>query len=288
MFNTVKLYYSLTKPGVLFGNVITSAAGFFLASKGHIDLWLLISVFIGTSLVIASACVLNNYLDQDIDRIMDRTKKRAVADGAIDGYKAVIFSAVLGVSGAAILYLYTNYLVLILGLIGYITYVVLYGMLSKRLSYYGTLVGSVSGAIPILSGYCAVTGRIDAAATLLFIILFLWQLPEFYSIAVYRMSEYKAANIPVISVVKGIKQTKIHIFVATVGFVVSTVMLTILGYTGYIYLGVMGALGLYWIKLGFSGLKTKENDQWARGMFKFSLIMLLTFSFMVSIDYFLI
>jgi heme o synthase len=278
-----KQYYSLVKPGVLYGNALTAAAGFLLASRGHINFWLFLAMLAGTSLVIGSACAINNYLDRDIDKIMERTKKRVVASGAVPGRDAVILSVVLGVLGIAILYLYTNLLVVIIGVVGFVDYVVLYGMLSKRLSVHGTLVGSISGATPILAGYCAVRGRIDAGAIIVFLALFFWQMPEFYSISIYRREEYKAAGVPVISVVKGVKHTKIEILAYTVAFVVATLLLTVFGYTGYIYLVIMAALGLYWLRLGVQGLKVTDDDRWARKMFRFSLVMILAFSVMLAV-----
>ena len=196
MRESIRRYYSLTKPGVLYGNALTVAAGYFLASQGKIDIWLFLAVFIGSSFIIAAACVLNNYLDQDIDAIMERTKTRAIVSGQIKGYRAVIFSIVLGVAGLAILLLWTNLLVALLGIIGFVTYVVVYGMQSKRRSIHGTLVGSISGAIPILAGYCAASNAIDIGAVLVFVILFAWQFPEVYSIAIYRRKEYAAAGVP--------------------------------------------------------------------------------------------
>ena len=282
--SVIKTYYSLTKPGVLYGNALTAAAGFLLASKGNINFWLFAAVCIGSTLIIASACVLNNYLDQDIDSKMARTKKRALVQGEIKGRNAVIFSIILGVLGIVILLLWTNLLVVAIGVGGFITYVVLYGMLSKRLSIHGTLVGSVSGAAPILAGYCGVTGRIDIGAVLVFLILFLWQMPEFYSIAVYRQKEYAAAGVPVMSVVKGIKSTKIQIFIYTILFVIATLLLTVFGITSYTYLVIMGALGVYWIWLGAKGLSAADSDTWARKMFKFSLIILLVFCGLISVD----
>jgi protoheme IX farnesyltransferase len=281
---TIKTYYSLTKPGVLYGNALTAAAGFLLASRGHIDLWLFLTLCVGITLVIASACVLNNYLDQDIDSKMARTKTRALVRGDIKGWKAVVFSAVLGILGIIILFLCTNLLVVAIGIVGFVDYVVLYGMLSKRLSIHGTLVGSISGAAPILAGYCAVTGTLDLGAIIVFAILFLWQMPEFYSIAIYRLKEYKAAHIPVISVIKGVKNTKLQIFVYTLLFVVATLLLTVFGYAGYSYFVVMAVFGLYWLWLGAKGLTTKDDDAWARKMFRFSLIILLVFCAMISVD----
>lgn len=284
MMSKINIYYSLTKPGVLYGNALTAAAGFLLASRGDVDVWLFLALSVGITLVIASACVLNNYLDQDIDKKMARTKQRALVRGDIPGKNAVIFSVFLGVVGFIILSLYTNSLVVLIGAIGFIDYVLLYGMLSKRLSIHGTLVGSISGAAPILAGYCAVSGVLDVGAVIVFAILFLWQMPEFYSIAIYRHDEYKAAKIPVMSVVKGIKSTKIQIFLYTIAFVIATILLTIFGYTSFTYLVVMVALGAYWLWLGAKGFRTNNDDAWARQMFKFSLIVLLVFCGLISVD----
>jgi protoheme IX farnesyltransferase len=282
--STIKTYYSLTKPGVLYGNALTAAAGFLLASRGDINLWLFVALCLGTTLIIASACVLNNYLDQDIDSKMARTKKRALVQGEIKGRNAVIFSIALGVLGLGILIACTNFLVVLIGIIGFIDYVLLYGMLSKRLSIHGTLVGSISGAAPILAGYVAVSGTIDIGAIIVFAVLFLWQMPEFYSIAIYRLKEYKAAGVPVMSVIKGVKSTKIQIFIYTFLFVVASLLLSIFGYTGYVYLIVMAVLGAYWLWLGIKGLSAADSDAWARKMFRFSLIILLVFCALISVD----
>ena len=282
---TIKKYYSLTKPRVLFGNVITGVAGFLLASAHvkHFDAWLFIATIAGMTLVIASACVLNNFFDQDIDRIMERTKTRAIASGEIPGRNAVAFSLILGIFGIIILSLWVNWLVVAIGLAGFITYVWLYGALSKRLSIHGTLVGSIAGAAPILAGYCAVSGRIDAAAILLFLMLFFWQFPEFYSIAIYRRSEYKKAHIPVMSVVKGVASTRLQIYIYTIAFVITTLLLSPLGYTGLIYFVAMALLGLYWIRLAAKGFTAKDVDVWARQMFHFSLIALLALCVMLPL-----
>lgn len=279
----IKRYYSLTKPGVLYGNALTVAAGYFLAAHGAVNLWLFLAVFIGSSLIIASACVLNNYLDQDIDAIMDRTKKRALVSGELPGYRAVLFSIILGVSGLMILALYTNPLVVALGLIGFITYVVFYGMLSKRLSPHGTLVGSISGAIPILAGYCAAANTIDTGAILVFIILFAWQFPEFYSIAIYRLKEYKAANIPLLPIVKGLRRTKVEILIYTAIFVIASLLLTPFGYTGITYFIVMAGFGAYWLWLAAKGFRAPDSDKWARRMFGFSMIIILVLCLMLSV-----
>lgn len=281
---TAKAFYRLTKPGVLYGNVLTAAAGFFLASKGAVDGWLFVATIVGTTLVIASACVLNNFLDQDIDQLMERTKKRPLIAGDVRGRDAVIFSAVLGVVGTLILYVWVSFLVVAIGLAGFFTYVVLYGMLSKRLSIHGTLVGSVSGAAPILAGYVAVSGVIDLGAIIVFAILFLWQMPEFYSIAIYRRDEYKTARVPVISVVKGIRHTKQQILGYLVVFTVAVALLAITGYTGYTYVIIMMALCGYWLWLGAKSLRSRNDNLWSHRVFRHSLVVLLVFSLLISVD----
>lgn len=280
---TIKLYFSLTKPGVLFGNAITVAAGFLLAAAGRIDWWLLLIVFGASSLIIASACVTNNALDADIDQKMSRTKNRAVAAGLIKPWQAFVFAGILGITGLALLGIYSNELVIASGVIGWIVYVWAYGVWSKRKSIYGTWVGAISGAVPILAGYLAVTNRIDIAAGLLFISLLVWQIPEFYSIGIYRRQEYQAANLPILPVVEGIGPAKSHIFVAVIVFVVSSCLLTPLGYTGYTYEIIMLSLGLYWLWLGWQGFDAVDSEAWARKMFKYSINLLLVYCVMLAL-----
>ncbi|MDO8335970.1 MAG: heme o synthase [Candidatus Saccharibacteria bacterium] len=280
----IKTYYSLIKPGVTYGNLLTVIAGFLLASHDHINLVLFLAVTLGMGLVIGSACAFNNYFDQDIDRIMSRTKKRAIVAGSVSGRNALIFASIIGVIGFALLAIFANLLTVIVALIGFVDYIVFYGILSKRLSIHGTLVGSISGAMPILAGYVAVTNSVDMGAILLFLILFFWQMPEFYSISIYRRKEYAAAKIPVMSVVKGVQSTKVQILIYMLAFTVVTLGLGLFGYTGYIYLLVMTLLCLRWVWIALQGFTTKDDNKWAKSVFKFSLIVLVVFSILISID----
>lgn len=279
----LKPYFTLTKPGVMFGNAITVAAGYLLAARGHIDWWLLVAVFVGSTLVIASACVTNNILDRDIDAKMERTKKRPSVSGQVSVNHSIILALILGLAGLAILLAFTNILVVGLGLIGFIDYVWFYGAWSKRKSVHGTLVGSISGAIPVLAGYVAVTNQIDLGAVLAFLAVFLWQQPEFYSIALYRRNEYAAAGVPVISVVKGAVSTKKQILVYLAAFALVCIALTNFGYTGYTFLAVMSAHNLYWLWLGMSNFTTLSDDKWGRTMFRQAMISILLLSIMMSV-----
>jgi protoheme IX farnesyltransferase len=278
---TYKDYYRLTKPGIVYSNIMTAAAGFLLASKWHINFVLLAALLAGTALIIASACVFNNYIDRGIDARMERTKKRATASGKISAFGAISYASILGVLGFLIL-TKTNVLTLAIGFLAIFSYVVLYGI-AKRKTVHGTLVGTLPGSSSLVVGYTAVTGRLDRGALLLFLIMVVWQMAHFYSIAMYRYDDYKAAKIPVNPVVRGMKNTKAQIIFYIFAFVLAVIALSFFGYTGLVFLVVMAGIGLYWLWKGISGFSAGDDKKWARGMFGFSLITLLVLSVMLSV-----
>lgn len=278
---SLKTYYRLTKPGIIYGNVMTAAAGFLFASKWHIDFWLLVSMLVGTSLVIASGCVYNNYLDRNIDKKMERTKKRALVEGVITIRTAIIYATILCLTGFTILIVGTNHVVVLIGLIGLVDYVILYGI-GKRKSVYGTLVGSVSGSMPIIAGYCAVTGHFDRNALLLFLIMTCWQMPHFYAIAIYRLKDYTAAGLPVWPAKRGVHQTKYHIVGYMIAYLLAVTSLTVFGSAGYIYLVVMLGMGGAWLYDAVRGFNAPDATKWARKSFFFSLLVVMTFSASVA------
>lgn len=278
----LKDYYRLTKPGIVYGNVMAAAAGFLLASRWHIHAGLLVATLVGTALVIASACVFNNFIDRGIDSKMSRTKKRALVTESIPGAYAIIYAATLGIFGFLILILFTNWLVVALGALAIFFYVVVYGI-AKRRSIYGTLVGAIPGAIPPAAGYVAVTNHLNGGALLLFLIFVCWQMPHFYAIAMFRRGDYAAAGIPVLPVVKGMRRTKVEILFYTAAFILVVVLLSVFGYTGYIFAVVMAALGLYWLLRGIKGFGTRDDVKWGRGMFGLSLIVLLSLCAMLAV-----
>lgn len=276
-------YYRLTKPGIIRGNTIVAAAGFFLASAGDIDWALFGAAMGGLALIIASACVFNNYLDRDIDALMSRTKKRALVTSEISTVAALSYAVVLGLGGGIILAAYTNFLTWAIALMGMFFYVVIYGI-GKRKTVHGTVIGSISGAVPPVVGYTAVSGQLDLAAGILFLTLVFWQMPHFYAIAIFRMKDYAAANIPVLPLKQGVRVTKIQMMAYIVAFTAAAGWLTVSGYTGYVYAVTVVALGLVWLWLGLQGFSAGNSEYWAKKMFGFSLIVLLLWSIMVSLD----
>jgi protoheme IX farnesyltransferase len=278
----LKTYYRLTKPGIIYGNLLTATAGFLFASRWHIHAALFLSTLFGTALVIGSACVFNNYIDRGIDLTMARTKKRALVTGDVSTAAALSYAVTLGVLGFGCLVLGTNSLTVIIGAVAFIVYVAAYGFM-KRKSVHGTLVGSIAGAAPIVAGYTAVTDRLDGAAILLFLMMAIWQMPHFYAIALYRYDDYKAAKIPVLPVHTSVTAAKRQIMIYISLFIIVSSFLTIYNYTGYIYLSVMLLLGLLWLYRGIKGYKQTDTARWARKQFFFSLIVVLGMSVMVSL-----
>jgi protoheme IX farnesyltransferase len=267
-------YVNLTKPGIIMGNVITTAGGFALASRGSFNFLLFLVTLLGISLIIASACVCNNFIDRSADGMMSRTKNRPLARGVISSRNALFFALALGLSGAALLYVFVNMLALAAALFGFLVYVALYSF-SKYRSIHGTLIGSVAGALPPVVGYCAASGSFDGGALIFFLILALWQMPHFFAIAIRRLEEYAAASIPVLPVVKGLKATKIQMLCYILIFTISTSMLTFFGYAGPLFLVATAPLGLAWLVLCIKGFKSKNDTLWARQMFLFSLVVIM-------------
>jgi len=281
--STLHNYYQLTKPGIIYGNLISAVAGFLLASRWHISLLHLGETLASIALIIASACVFNNIIDRDIDAKMPRTKKRAMVQKTIPIKNALIFGTILGILGFAFLLKFTNLITSTIGAIAYVDYIVFYAI-GKRKSVYGTIIGSISGAMPIVAGYTSVTGRFDIAALLLFIILVVWQMPHFYAIATYRFDDYQNAGLPVLPVKEGVARAKIHIVVYIAIFIVATALLTVYKFTGLVYLAIVLVAGLSWLIYAVMGFYTLDTKRWARKMFFASLIVLLVFSVMISVN----
>lgn len=281
----LKPYVSITKPGIIFGNLISVAGGFFLASQGSVDGVLFLATVIGIALVIASGCVFNNYIDRDIDRLMERTQGRVTVQGLISPGITLVYGSVLGMAGFLILWFGTNALATLFALLGFVVYVGLYSLYLKRHSVYGTLVGSLSGAAPPVVGYCAVSGQFDLGALTLLLIFCLWQMPHSYAIAIFRYQDYRAASIPVLPVTRGVRAAKHHIFWYILAFLVATLMLTLGGYAGYGYFAVAAAMGIYWLVMALRGYRTGDDRVWAKKVFIFSIFTITALSIMMSIDF---
>jgi len=276
-----KDYYDLAKPGLVYGNIVTVVAGFLLGvrvSSASVNGAVLAATIAGIFLVMASGCVFNNYIDRDIDARMARTKDRALVTGRVSGRAALVYGAALGVAGFGILLFYTNLAAAGAALVGFFFYVVMYSLWWKRRSPFGTVVGSVAGAVPPVVGYAAAAGRIDLAAALLFLIMVLWQMPHFYAIGIRRFGDYAAAGVPILPVAKGIPATKTRMLLYIIAFTVAAPLLTAFGYLGAWYAVTALILGAAWLALCLRGFRAAAGAAadalWARRMFFFSLFVM--------------
>ena len=278
---SIKSYYEITKPGIVYGNAIPVIGGFLLASRGSVSWTLFAAALIGISLVMASSCVFNNVIDRDIDAKMGRTKNRAVVTGRISKRAALLYATLLGLAGFAALLLRVNVLAAEVAALGFFFYVCMYSMWWKRRSVWGTEIGSVSGAVPAVVGYVAVTNSIDLAAVILFALMVAWQMPHFYAIAIRLADDYAAAGIPVLPLARGMRAAKVQMTAYIVATVLFSALLTAFGYCGYAFLAVILLFGFAWLRKCLKGFRIpdddkKENALWARSVFLFSLWVLLT------------
>ena len=266
-----RLYFKLTKPGILFGNAVTSTGGFLLASRQHFDARLFLYMLLGLLLVVASACVFNNHIDKEKDRLMQRTKNRPLAKGEISSAKALCFGVALGVLGSVLLFGLVGRVAAASALLGWAVYVLWYSPAKYR-TVHGTLIGSIAGAMPPVVGYTALSHQLDLAALLLFAMVTLWQMPHFYAIALYRLEDYAAAGTPVLPLIRGIRSTKIQMLLYICGFFAASLLLPLLGFTGLGFLIIATLVGLSWLLLNIRGFGKVNDRSWGRSMFLFSLI----------------
>ncbi|MCU4349841.1 heme o synthase [Acinetobacter ursingii] len=281
----LKKYLFLTKPGILFGNFITTLGGFFLAAQGHVDFLLLILTLLGTTLVVASGCVINNVIDQDIDHKMQRTQNRALVKKTISPSVALVYASVLGVIGFSILWFGVNPYSFLFAVIGFVVYVGFYSLWSKRTTIHQTVIGSISGASPPVIGYVAVTNEFDIAALLIFLAYGLWQMPHSWAIAIYRFDDYKNAGIPILPVARSIFRTKVECVIYIVLFAAVLNGLYCFGYTNVFFLITFNALTAYWLYLSLIGFKAENDQIWAKRFFLYSVILITLLSVSFSFTY---
>jgi len=281
----LKHYISLTKPGIISGNLIATAAGFFLAAKGDIDWQLLIFTLLGVTLIVGSGCAFNNYIDRDIDGKMERTKNRALVKGMLSTKSALIFATIIGILGFSALVFFTNAWATGMSVVGFLVYVGLYSLMLKRTSVYGTAIGSISGACPPVIGYLAITAQFDMGAAILLVAFCLWQMPHSYAIAIYRFSDYQRANIPVLPLTDGIKAARYHIIAYIIAFILVCLLLVQQNYVGMVYAVVMSVLGIYWVYIALMEYSEKNQIAWGKKLFLLSIVIICCFSTLISLDF---
>jgi protoheme IX farnesyltransferase len=269
----VRDYYELTKPRIIYLLLITTYAAMLMAQRGVPSLWLTLWTLLGGGLSAASAGAFNCVWDRDIDRLMNRTKTRPVARGAIRARDALIFAVVAQTVAFAMLFFLVNPLTAWLSLSGNVYYVVIYTMWLKRITPLNIVIGGAAGAVPPLVGWAAVTHQLGSPAFALFAVIFLWTPPHFWALALMTNVDYDKAGIPMLPNVAGIARTKREIVIYSLVLVGVSLAFFPLHVLGPCYGGcalVLGAVFL-WDAWKVSGDSTKRQ---ARVLFKYSLLYL--------------
>lgn len=268
----VKDFFALIKIGIVNSNLVTTFTGMWLAFQftgGHFlqELDVIFCTMVGAALIIGGSGAMNNFIDQDIDPIMKRTKARPTVTGRFKP-SLVLTIALSFLFVGEILLFAASFAAGMWGLAGILAYVVLYSMWSKRKHVSNTIVGSISGAIPPIIGWAAVEPALGLGAIALFLIMFAWQPPHFYALAMKRTEEYRAANIPMLPVVKGFKRTKYSMLFWILLLLPLPFLLPELG-SGFLLLAT--ALNVGWLILALKGFTAKDDLKWANKMFIYSL-----------------
>lgn len=276
---TWKEYVEVTKTGIVRSNLLALITGMLVASyvsAERISLLTMVLAIIGATCILASATSLNNYIERDIDAKMTRTKNRALVEGRILPQQVLFFSLTLLCLGT-ILLLLVNLTTTLVALVGHVAYVGFYTLWSKPYHSINTIVGSISGAIPPVIGWTAVTGSLDLGAWILFAILFIWQPPHFLALAMRRSADYQAAGIPMLPVVNGFYESKRQILRYVAALIPVSLLLFFLPGIGWSYVIMVLILGLTWLIYSIMGFYTKDDIRWAKNNFLFSLLYLSIF-----------
>jgi len=266
-------YFELTKPSITFLILISTALGYYLGGDGIGDYGKFLLTLVGSCLVSSGAGALNHFAEMESDWLMERTNKRPLPTGIIDPHHARSFGLFLTIFGTGILYLYINALTSVLALITTLLYLFVYTPL-KKLTWLNTSIGAIPGSIPPLGGWVAATGSLDPEAWVLFAILFLWQHPHFYAIALMYREDYEKADLKMLPVVEpdGKRTNRQIIWHSTLLIPVSLVPVY-MNILGMIYFYGALFLGICYLLSGFLLTKNFSMDN-ARSLLRMSVIYL--------------
>ncbi len=269
----MRQYYSLTKPRVVQLIVFCAMIGMLMAEPGLPGWRRFCAATVGIWLVAAAAAAFNCLVERHIDARMNRTAWRPTARGQLGPRQAFVFSALLCAVGCVLLCVEVNALTMELTLATFFGYAVVYTVILKPLTPQNIVIGGASGAMPPLLGWAAMRDDIAVPAVLMWLIIFLWTPPHFWSLALYRLDDYRRAGIPMLPITHGALSTRRHIVVYTLLLFVSTLLPVVFGMSGYLYLLVALALGCMFVFKSWRLLRDYSDDR-ARRTFRFSIVYL--------------
>jgi protoheme IX farnesyltransferase len=248
-----KAYVALTKPRVIELLLVTTAPVMILAQHSLTpanaipNLWLVLATLVGGALSAGSANAFNCYIDRDIDRVMERTKKRPLVTGELSDREALVFAWVAGVVSVVWLGLLTNWVAAALSVVAVAYYVLIYTLLLKRRTPQNIVWGGAAGCMPVLIGWAAVTGSLGWAPAILFGIVFLWTPPHYWPLSMRYRAEYQAVHVPMLAVVRGRTQVGLQVVLYAWATVVCSLLLVPIANMGLIYIAVAAVSGGWFV-----------------------------------------
>ena len=279
-------FYLLTKPRVVSLIVFTAVIGMFLAVPGAVPLDALLAGTFGIALVAGAAAAVNCLVEQKIDAIMARTRGRPLPRGQVNSLETLMFAGVVGGIGLATLYHWVNALTMWLTLATFVGYAVVYTIILKPNTPQNIVIGGASGAMPPVLGWAAATGHVTPEALSLFLIIFAWTPPHFWSLALYRKHEYAKAGVPMLPVTHGDKFTRLHVLLYTIILFGCALLPFVIRMSGLIYLASAVGLGAWFLWYAVK-IYTSYSDQLARRTFRFSIFYLTALFAALLVDHYL-
>ena len=282
----LRAFYALTKPRVVSLIVFTAVIGMFLATPGMVPPQLLIAGTLGIALVAGAAAAINCLVEQNIDALMQRTRWRPLPRGELTTAQTLAFAGALGGVGLWLLAHFVNPLTMWLTLATFVGYAVVYTLILKPATPQNIVIGGASGAMPPVLGWAAVTGEVTTEAMLLFLIIFAWTPPHFWSLALYRTEDYARAGVPMLPVTHGKPYTRLQVLLYTLILFAVTLLPYVVRMSGWLYLGAAIALGgifvAYALRLYFA-----YSDLVAQKTFRYSIAYLALLFAALLVDHYL-
>ncbi|WP_415893238.1 heme o synthase [Neptuniibacter sp. PT8_73] len=279
-------YLVLCKPKVVVVMLVTAAVGMFLAVEEIPPISNVILGLVGIGVAAGSAAAVNHIMDRKIDEKMARTKRRPLPQGKLSPLQALLFAAILGVSGIAILVFWVNALTAWLTVAALMGYAVVYTVWLKRATPQNIVIGGIAGAAPPLLGWTAVTGSIEPNALLLVLIIFAWTPPHFWALCIARKEDYAKAGIPMLPVTHGVSYTRLQILLYSLLMVATTLFPVMTGMSGAIYLILVLALNIRFL-YRVACLWT-EPSQSPMLLFKYSINYIILLFVALLVDHYMI
>ncbi|WP_084636965.1 heme o synthase [Neomicrococcus aestuarii] len=243
----INAFISLTKPRVIELLLVTTLPTMIFAQRGFPDIITILATLVGGALAAAASGAFNCYFDRDIDKLMNRTKKRPLVTGDVTPREALAFSWALSILSIAILWAGTNFLTAVLGLVAILLYVVLYTLILKRRTSQNIVWGGIAGCMPVLIAWSAVTNTLEWPAIILFLIIFLWTPPHYWPLSMKYQDDYQHADVPMLGAIATARTVSVQVVLYAWATVVCSLLLIPMGYAGIVYTVLAAVAGAWFI-----------------------------------------